>query len=227
MRSSQVMLETERTLVNPGVVSLYDKSRYGHVGVLTATTVTQLPSRLWVHAFNGTTSLITIPAAKPLSPYNKQATWSASAWINPTSDGEGDLGTIYSQATGWYLRVREEVAGVVKLSGWIDHLTTDANAISSTTMTLATWHRVAMVYNRLGTYKIELYIDGTLCTLGTDTAGVGAIIDGSASALILGNEVGVTNTFDGSISAWKIQARALRAADVLVMFNAEKNWFGV
>ena len=225
-KTSNLVLLSERGQRDPGIVTLYDKSRYANNGVLTAVTTQRQPSGVYAHVFNGTTSLITIAAAKSLSPYNKNGYWSASAWIKPTTDGKNDLGTILRQASGWFFRVRNEAAGTVRLNGFVDHVTTDAEVVSSTTMTCSVWHHVAMVYNRLGTLKIELYIDGAECALSTDTAGVGALTNGSANALILGNDVAVSNTFDGSIAWWKVAAEAWSAGKNLNDYEAEKVWWG-
>jgi hypothetical protein len=204
-----------------------DRSRFGNNGTHTAITWVQLPSGLWVRSFNGTTSLITIPAAKCLSPFNKNGLWSTSAWIKPLSDGEADSGMIFSQLSGWWFGLFGEVAGTVRLASYIYHSGVDAEAYSTTTMTINAWHHVAMVYNRLATLRIELYIDGALCTLGTDTAGTGTVDDASANALILGNNGGAALTFDGSISGWRVRTLALRAGQVLTYFNAERAWYGV
>lgn len=224
-KASNLCLLTERGLSDTGTATLLDKSRYGHTGTLTAVTTTRLNSGIYVHNFNGSTSLISIPAHKSLSPYNKGGTWSASAWIKPTSDGESDLGQIFRQGGYWYMCVATEVAGTVTLRALIDYVTTDSSARSSTTMTLAAWHHVAMVHNRLGTYKTELYIDGSLCTLGTDTAGVGGMVDGGAEALTLSS---AALCFDGSIAWWKVAAEAWTAGQVKQQqYDAERAWYGV
>lgn len=221
MKTTSIMLDTERALTDPGIVTLYDKSRFKHTGALTAVTTVKLASGLYAYVFNGTTSLITIAAAKSLSPVNKNNLWSASAWIKPTTTGEGTAGKIFSQTSGWYFGLAN-----LALEAAIFHATTAAWAVSTAAISASAWHHAAMVYNRLGTLKLEVYVDGALMALAIDQAGVGAISDLSANPLILGNQAVADNTFDGQQFGWKIEARAWLAGEVLNQYTKDAPWLG-
>ena len=83
---SNIVLATDRSLLDPGIVLLKDNSRFANSLALTAVTTSKMAAGQYVHVFNGTTSLITVTAARCLSPFGKSV-WSASAWIKPTTDG--------------------------------------------------------------------------------------------------------------------------------------------
>ena len=159
--------------------------------------------------FNGTTSsaVETGAASAAISAVNNASGFTAMAWIYPRSDGEGDGGRIFTDVAsgaGFQFNMTGETGGTVKLEVNINMATTDAYAVTSTTMTINNWHHVAMVFNQDDDNRIKIYIDGALASLTTNTAGVGAIVDDASNKLYIGNVAAGTRTFNGYISGVRI-----------------------
>lgn len=149
-------------------------------------------------SFNGTTSIITVPAAANINANGKTA-FALVAWIYVNSDGEGDNGRIFDKmagtANGYRLFVFGESGGTVKLDFEVGHSVTNTRIITSTTLTLGAWHKIVALYN---TDKSgDIIIDGVLASYATDTTGSGTINNDSANALALGNRAALDRTFDG------------------------------
>ena len=226
MKTKGAVLESRvyNTSVTPPA-SMEDCSRFENNGVFTAISNFRLPSGLCVREFNGTTSLIDCGSGDSLASYIHPA-FSMEAWVYADNDGQFDEGRIFSKATGYELWIDSETGAGCLIECTIDHAT-DANAITSDRLTVATWHYVAMVYNRLGTNHAEIYLDGALCTLGTDTAGVGVRTDDTATTLYIGNNAATNRTFDGKMVYWRIYSYALTAADIYAHYQDKRGWFGV
>lgn len=207
--------------------ALEDVSRFGNDGVFTNITQVRLPSGLWVTEFNGTTSLITVAAGRSHSVgYLNPHVFSLEAWINANSDGENNEGRIFSKALGYELWIDSETAAGCLIEATVD-MATDANAVTSARVRIGAWGHIVAVFNRLGTYHYEIYLNGSLLALGTDTAGIGAFVDDTANALIIGNNVATDRTFDGEIVIPRIYNYALTAGEIAAKFEAGRHWFGV
>ena len=182
----------------------------------TATAVTYVDGKFGKCAsFNGTTSIITVPANSSID-ITSMVACRLSAWIYVDSDGENDEGRIFDKWSGANVGYRLFVFGqsgaTVKLKFEVGHATTNALVITSTTLSTGAWHKVDAIYN--ADQSVDVYIDGTIASYSTDTTGVDALSDDSAVALNLGNNAAVTRTFDGELDDLRIYDGAF-AADSL------------
>lgn len=205
---------------------LSDESRFGNNGVHTDITWVQLPSGLWVRSFDGITSLIDCGADDSLDSYLKPQGFSLEAWVLANSDGGNDNGKIFYKDWGYELWLRSETIDGCLIEAMVDLVTTDANAITSGRIKIGVWGHIVAVYNRLGTFRIELYLDGQLMALGTDTAGVGGLTDDTGTPLYLGND-GLNYPFDGYQAFLRIHSYALSLDQINKHFEAERRFFGV
>lgn len=172
----------------------------------TATAVTYVDGKFGKAAsFNGTTSLITIPANSSIN-VTSMGACRLSAWVYIDSDGENDEGRIFDKWSGSNVGYRLWVFGqsgsTVKLKFEVGHATTNTLVVTSTTLSTGAWHKVDAIYN--SDKSGDIYINGAIATYATDTTGVDAISDDSAVALILGNNAAVTRTFDGELDDMRI-----------------------
>ena len=164
-------------------------------------------------SFDGVDDYVNCGSDKSLASYGKdKITW--EFWIYPKSDGEGDSGRIADRSLGYNFRVESEVSSAVRLEGFVSHVTTGADAITSDRIAVNAWHHVVFVYNEDGAKKIKIYADGALMALWINTAGVGALSNDTGSSLYIGNTCAGNRTFDGYIGLAGIHNRALSAEEI-------------
>ena len=190
-----------------------DSSGNSNTGTVSGVTQGQTGQIHLAHSYDGVDDITTVQE-DPSIDITGNTYLTGEAWIKPASDGEGDLARILDKAgayLGYFLLVREEDVGGVKLRAQIRFITDTANYASATTstrMTLNAWHYVAFVFNENSDNKIQLYIDGDLQNLEIDTAGTGTLGDDSGQDLIIGNNADQTRTFDGLIDEIRISDNA-------------------
>jgi len=183
--------------------------------------------------FDGVGSIVTVPADATID-INGKTVLSVSAWINPASDGEGDLARIVDKAAGgsagYLFHVQAEAGGLVELRCVVYHDgVADATAITDPVVPINIWNHVALVYNEDSALKIKLYLNGTLITLATDTpaTALSSIDDDSAVNLAIGNIADTSRTFDGLISDVRIYNTARTAAQIKDFYNQTRWRYGV
>jgi len=164
-------------------------------------------------SFNGSDSRIIVSAASNIDVVS-MGPCRFSAWIYPLSDGEGDTGRVFDkQATGgaqaW---VSDESGGTVVLNFSVDYDSTDALVKTSTTINLEEWTKVDFVHN--SDKSLDIYINGAIASYATDTTGVGSLVDDSAVDLGIGNNTGLTTTFDGYIDEFRVYDGSFTAAQL-------------
>jgi len=182
----------------------------------TATAVTYVDGKFGKCAsFNGATSSIIVPAASNISG-STMVVFRISAWIYANSDGENDFGRIVDKFSGagegYRLYVRSQVGSTVKINFEVAHDTTNAEVITSTTLSTGAWHKIDAISN--SDESCDVYIDGVLASYSTDTTGVGAITDDTAVPLYIGNSSAGTRTFDGQIDDVRIYDGAFTADEL-------------
>jgi hypothetical protein len=136
-----------------------------------------------------------------------------SAWIYPTTWGEGSYGRILDKATdltgndGWFLCVNN--GGTVT-----EHMffARDFNIqrgswyTPQSSISIAQWQHVAVTYDDSSTSNVPImYINGDSQTLDYDELPIGSAMDDSAVNCFIGNFAGGrTRTFDGAIDEVRI-----------------------
>lgn len=129
--------------------------------------------------------------------------WTAGAWINADTAGEGNLGRIIQvdDGAGAHFVAFSLGAGPVARCAFA-YTTTNALALSSTAVTAAVW-TLNIATHRASDNTVRLYI-GTIATAmaeaayTTQTAGVGTF-DAVSTKAEIGNITDTSRTFDGRI----------------------------
>ena len=97
--------------VEPGVVTLYDRSRFQNNGAMTDVSWTQLPSGLWVMSYNGSSSLVDLGNADSLK--LKDTNFTLMLWFNPTTVGVDTTTQLFGTQDSYYQLVWHN-AGLVR-----------------------------------------------------------------------------------------------------------------
>ena len=212
--------------VEPGVATLYDRSRYGNNGVMTDITWIQLPSGLWSVDHNGSTGVTHIPGVPPLDNlFDNGAT--LEVWINPRSDGGGDLGAIFDK-NRWGFITRSEAGGAVRIQ--FSHQFTGNDYIANTTTTVVninTWSHVVMTYDNGNVANLAIeYVNAAVVAHGNNMP-TGIRESEAGFNLSIGKHFTVARYFDGYIVRPCFYNYILTAGQILKKFEAERSLFGV
>jgi hypothetical protein len=172
----------------------------------TDTSVTYVDGKFGKAAkFNGTTSLITIPANSTID-ITSMGAFVITCWLAPDSDGQSDVGRVWTKGEH-YAKVFGESGNTVKLEFVVDYgAGTDAKVITSTTIPSdednPIYTKVEFHYN--ADESLDIYVNGAVAIYTTDTTGSGTVYDDSSDDLIIGNVAAATATFDGVIDDFRI-----------------------
>lgn len=222
MKTTGIVLDPEVSVdLEPGVVTLYDRSRFRNNGVFANVTWVQLPSGLWVMSFNGTNSSVDLTTN---SIYNftselftveawiyLDAAWSAAASVLFKGNHGGD---------GWFLSLG--FGGGTNLELATNHAPTWEYSYSTALNKSQWYHGVAV---RTSTTNVDIYINGV-----DDTASHAVHADPTTTIqrLAIGTRSNlVANPFYGLIAQPRIYTYALSAATIYSHFQAKRGWFGV
>ena len=139
---------------------------------------------------------------------------SFSAWINPNSDGENDLGRIWSK--GAFLMTNAESASKVKLEFRVPH--SGDNGFWQTTATevdINVWSHVAVTYDSdsLSNNPI-LYVNGEVVAITETQTPTGAYSTDAGTDAYIGNFSTDARTFDGEIDEPRLYNDTLTANEV-------------
>ena len=185
-------------------------------------------------SFNGTTTQIrggTLTAVDDLA----SNAMTISAWITPTTTGEGGSGRIANKRNvaypatdangGWLFYT----TGTATL-GWI--VASAAGAVigqqvgNSNSITLSTRQHVLVTYDDAGDLtgdrKAHIYVNGVEVTYATDTATVGTVGTDATGELIIGNVGDATRTFDGLIEDFAIWPSVLNSTKIALLAGGAK-----
>ena len=142
------------------------------------------------------------------------------AWIYPISYGGGSSGRIVDKfkttipQTGYALWIDNNIGtnAIAFGTGW--SVSTSVGRISNV-INLNIWQHIAVTYA------------GTSCTFyvnGSSIGSSGSITNPSSgsNSLIIGNNSGGTNNFDGKIASARVYGRALSATEIQQIYNSTK-----
>lgn len=169
--------------------------------------------------FNGASSKIVVAADSTID-VDTIGSLTVSAFVNPNTDGENDVGRIVDKTDdratptlGYVLNIQEESTGTFKIRFFVKYDgAADAEVITSTTIATDTLTKIEAVLN--ADDSIDIFINGVKASYGTDTSGVGSPVDDSGQDLVIGNNDGDDATFDGIIDDVRIYNTPRAAADV-------------
>ncbi len=156
---------------------------------------------------------------------NGATAFTIEATINPQSVGENNGTIVNKRGDGYYLVISNTAGNTARLACVFDFGGgTDAQIVtaadSSGRVNYNEESHVVITFNEDSDNKLKAYINGSLASLSTDTAGVGTLNDDSANAMAIGNDLSEGRTFDGQIKDVRIyRNKALTAAEALSRSN--------
>ena len=220
--------------VEPGLTTLYDRSRYGNDGTMTNVTWAQLPSGLWVMVFNGASSLVDRANATTLSMgLRLNQGYTIEGWINWEIAAEISqivIGRYELDVSGWELYL-SKVAAVVSLTQRHHHAGTivDANPRSATFSngwTENTPLHMAVVFQGNGTDCIH-YRNAVPVAVTSSTGGIRAFEETAQDLVIGARYTKDANWYQGEMSKLIMHDYILTPGQVLKRFEATRSLFGV
>ena len=220
--------------VEPGLTTLYDRSRYGNDGTMTNVTWAQLPSGLWVMVFNGASSLVDRANATTLSMgLRLNQGYTIEGWINWEIAAEISqivIGRYELDVSGWELYL-SKVAAVVSVTQRHHHAGTivDTHPRSATFSNGWTentpWH-MAVVFQGNGTDCIH-YRNAVPVAVTSSTGGIRAFEETSRDLVLGARYTKDANWYQGEMSKLRMLDYILTPGQIYVIFNAERSLFGV
>lgn len=172
--------------------------------------------------FDGTNDSVSVPRASALDDMEKI---SISAWIHPESLGERSSGWIVGKARngaslpnkGWLLGVsnnpRKSLVFIADFSSSHLEVRSEANAIR-----LGEWNHVAVTWDgSKNASGVTLYINGTSVETDSARSGYGNRVSDKGYALRIGNNPGLSRSFDGIVDELGIYDTVLTAQEIAAL----------
>jgi len=198
--------------------SFMSRDAYGHLCTVTGA--------LWRHKgrwFDGADDVITIPKTTVIDNIFAGG-GTLIAWINPASDGEGNVAKIASKNNGWLWNVFSELTGNVKARLYVWRDGDDGYwDLDNRNITLNAWNCFAVTYNSDSVNNDPIfYINGVVAASSESGTPTDAQGDDSGDDLLLGNNAGGTNTWDGLIGEVMGYSRILTPLEIQDIYLATK-----
>lgn len=184
---------------NTGATNV-DSTSNPNDGTPTSVTATASGKINGAQSFNGTTSVINNGSDASIDNLKASGGVTLSAWINPTSMGEGNNGVIVGKiesGTGWNWRFLTGTTNALSFR----HIgsTNLIRTISNSLVTLSAWNHVQVTWNGSVTAaNVKMYINGVEATYQTTTNGATLASD-AAESFRIGNQGLADDTFAGTI----------------------------
>jgi len=173
-------------------------------------TTTKIRDNMNIINFNGSTSKLDLG-----SDFIGTGDITVSAWIYPITLGESNTGfIIYNNRFYMWLNGTNRVS--VTSSGGGYSAFTSNNAI-----TLNAWNHIVLTRTSNGT--ANFYINGVLSGTANQNSGTPAA---GTTHVIIGNNSGQTNTFDGYFSRVRVYSRILNTEEIKQMYTSSKWMYG-
>lgn len=174
--------------------------------------------------FDGSNDVVTVSNASSIDfDIGLKSGVTISAWVKANSDGENNLGQVYSKGTNTFLRiVGERTDGLADLEASLDLATTNATVSLTNSVKLNQWHYITVGYTDDDDDEITVYIDGI--NVGTSTNGAGSPAS-DTNNLLLGGDTAAN--FHGFLDNFKIYPYERSAAQVRSDFASRFSTKGV
>lgn len=167
--------------------------------------------------FDGVDDNVTVTNADGIDfDVNLSTGFTFSAWINPDSDGENDVGQIFYKGANTWCRVDSQSVSNLDLECSLDLTTSDATLNISTPLTISSWTHVAVSYTDDADDEITIWVNGI--PRGTSTNGSGSPAITDTANLVIGGTT--TANFDGRIDEFKVYNAELATAEIQIDRNA-------
>jgi predicted secreted protein len=196
---------------------IYDGSLIDNNGSISGATFSPTggPDSNGSFAFNGTTDYLEVPHNVNQLLVNG---FTISAWIKPTTTGEGGVGAILTKTTdingtgGW----RYALTGTSQVSMKINNGTTIATSNNAYVINDGNWYHVVVTVASDAT--VTHYVNG----VANGTPAASGALSGitTTNVMRIGNRSTATDqTFDGSITKVRLYARVLSAAEIIELYT--------
>ncbi len=185
-----------------------DASGNGNTGTISGATWTTQGKYGGALDFNGTSSLVAIPASTSL---NVSSAMTLEAWVYPTAAQSG-WRTIMQRQTDAYFLNASNSGGPLWPSGGGTLGGSTVYASAGSPLALATWTHVALTYDGS---MLRLYVNGTQVA----SAPQSGAIQTNTNPLRIGGNVPYGEYFQGRIDEARVYNRALTAGEVQTDMN--------
>jgi hypothetical protein len=159
--------------------------------------------------FDGATSLITIANRANVQGLTDFTLW---ALFKPSSAGEGNAGTLFSKSGEFELRFNSASRDLIAT---VNYSSTNAQRITSTTLSANKWHTVGMRIDN-SSKTPEIFVDGIEAGYASTTAGVGTRVS-NTNNLIIGNNAAVSQTLAGLLDEALLVNRLLTTSELRLL----------
>jgi hypothetical protein len=203
--------------LGPTGLTLRDWSGFGNHGALTNMTA----GSDWVQSqgryaldFDGTDDYIDAGSGPSLDNLSE---FTLSAWIYLSTSPAVIVRIIdktnSSALAGWSFYVQSDR----KLAAFVDYSTTDANAVTTGTLSTGQWYHVAAVHKG-STKQISLYVNGVEQSLSSSVAGVGTLVSDAANSVGIGDVIALVpaRNFPGLIDDVWIYSRQINSKSIML-----------
>lgn len=171
--------------------------------------------------FNGSGAKITVPAASQIENIFDGG-GAISCWVKVNSDGQGNSGRICDKTNVWYFGVTGEAAGKVKVA--FGHWFTGDNGYwvsTSTEITIGIWTHVVVIYDSDDTdNNPTVYVNGATVDMTEGDTPTSTRESDAGLDLFIGDNSGLTATFDGIIDDFRVYDFALTSAEIDDIYNS-------
>ncbi len=202
--------------------SFMSRDAYGHL-----ITVTGALWRPKGRLFDGVDDVITVPHASSIDNIWDDG-GTAICWANPASDGEGNSGRFFDKDITAGFLVSDEAASKTKIR-WRKFFSGDAGywITDNAILDINTFSMVALTYNSSAVGNTPtIYVNTTAYTVGDGLSIIstptGIRNDDAANDLTIGNVVGTTVTFDGTIGEVMMFNRELNSIEIACIYLKTK-----
>lgn len=228
---------TQRGGASPGLVTTYDKSRWGHDLTLHNNTwVQEYDGSLWLPQFNGTTAYMDRAHADTEAlgiTGGLLEGYTIMGWINwtDTTNSEIIIGRYEVDVGGWELYLYHDGLGVYSLNQRHHHAGTVIDghprtaSYSNDWIEGMTWH-FAVVFNGNGTDATH-YRNGVAVAVVSSTGGM-LDFESTTQDLVVGVRYSLgANWYWGWMGLVRFYPYIMSPAQVRARYHAEKSLFGV
>ncbi len=147
----------------------------------------------------------------------------AMAWIYPRTAGQFTSGDFFNKrgnsGSGWRFDISSNRLEI----GFSVDYTSDLVALSNVSaIILNTWNHVAVAWDGTpNASNVKLYVNGVEVAHSRDFDATGPRVNDSSNNLIVGNNNGTDQTFDGIIDEARVYDRALSQAEIQADMNTQ------
>ncbi len=160
----------------------------------------------------------------PSSSLNNMSSFTYSLWIRPHSNGQSELGYIFTKGSGGsggYLIQMDVNRFDITIN--YDGGTNLAFVAPFDASTYNRWSHLVMTWDGTNVAaNVGVYLNGVALSHSFNTNGVGSKVDDSSYSLTIGDNGSNTRYFDGEMDDFRVYNRVLSASEIQQLYNNGK-----